>query len=99
MCNELTRSRVESKAEILPDVDLAKSPDDLAVYIVFLKCAKLDCESPVVLFAPVKNDVRDADLTAHIHENWSIHGAVCAKGYPPAYPYELRVWKQLEAER
>jgi len=36
---------------------------------------------------------------AHIHENWSIHGAVCAKGYQPAYPYELRVWKQLGSER
>ena len=102
MCNGLTRSRIESKAKILPDVDLAKSPDDLAklaVYIVFLKCAKLGCESPVVLFAPVKNDVRGADLMAHIHENWRIHGAVCAKGYPPAYPYELRVWKQLGSER
>ena len=99
VCNKLTRSRVEPEARILPDVHLSKSLYDLALYIVFLKCAKTGCESPVILLAPVKNEVRDVDLMAHIHENWSIHGAECAKGYPPTYPYEVRIWKQLESER
>lgn len=97
-CDRLTRSRVESEARILPDVHLSKSLEGPALYIVFLKCAKTDCESPVVLLAPVKNEVRDVDLMAHIHENWSTQGAACAKGYLPTYPYEVRIWKQLESE-
>lgn len=98
VCNKLTRSRVESEASILPDAPLSKSPDDLALYIVFLKCAKPGCESPVILLAPVKNEIRDVDLMAHIRQNWSIHGAECAKGYPPTYPYGVRIWKQLASE-
>ena len=98
-CSVLTRSRVESEAKIFQDVDLAKFPDDLSVYIMFLECAKPDCESPVILLAPVKSEVRDVDLMPHIREHWSTHGAVCAKGYPPTYPYEVRIWKQLESER
>jgi hypothetical protein len=53
LCNELTRSRIQSEAKI-QDIDLTKFPDDLTVYIVFLKCAGIDCESPVILLAPVK---------------------------------------------
>jgi hypothetical protein len=96
MCGRLTRSRVESGAKTVQNVESAKSPDDLAAYIVFLKCTKAGCESPVILLAPMKNEVREADLIAHIHQHWSAHGAACAKGHPPAHPYEVRIWKQLE---
>ncbi|HVH71880.1 MAG TPA: hypothetical protein VNB49_12305, partial [Candidatus Dormibacteraeota bacterium] len=95
-CSKLTRSRVESAAKTLQNADSAKWPGDLPVYIVFLKCAKTGCDSPVILLAPVKNALRDADLMVHIHENWSTHGAACAKGHPPALPYECHIWKQLE---
>ena len=98
-CSKLTRSRVESGANIFQDSNLEKFPDDLAVYIVFLECAKTGCESPVILLAPVKDEVRDVELMAHIREHWSTHGALCAKGHPPTYPYEGRIWKQLEPER
>jgi len=98
LCNTLTRSRLGSGAKSPQDADPAKSLDDLAVYIVFLKCANADCESPVILLAPVKNGVRDGDLMAHIRENWSNHGAACAKGHRPSHPYEVRVWKPLEWE-
>lgn len=99
VCNKLTRSRVASEANILPDVKVMKFPDHLDLFIVFLKCSKTACESPVILLAPVKNEVRDGDLIAHIHENWSIDGAACAKGYPPAHPYEVRIWKPVESTR
>jgi hypothetical protein len=98
LCNKLTRSRVELGAKTPQDTYSVKSPDDLAVYIVFLKCAKAGCESPIILLAPAKNAVRDADLTAHIHVNWSAHGAVCAKGHAPAQPFEVRIWKQLASQ-
>lgn len=97
-CSQLTRSRVEPGAKMPQDLDSAKFADDLTVYIVFLKCAKRGCESPIILLAPMKNAVREADLVAHIHKNWSTHGAACAKGQPPAHPYEVRVWKPLEPE-
>jgi len=99
VCSKLTRSRVDSGANTFQDTDLEKFPDDLAVYIVLLECAKTGCESPVILLAPVKNEVRDVDLMAHMRENWSTHDALCAKGHPPTYPYEGRIWKQLEPER
>lgn len=99
VCNKLTRSRVASDANILPDVKVMKFSDHLDLFIVFLKCSKTACESPVILLAPVKNEVRDGDLIAHIHENWSIHGAACAKGYPPTHPYEVRIWKPVESTR
>ena len=99
VCNKLTRSRVASDVNILPGVKVMKFPDHLDLFIVFLKCSKTACESPVILLAPVKNEVRDGDLIAHIHENWSIHGAACAKGYPPAHPYEVRIWKPVESTR
>ena len=86
VCNKLTRSRVGSEAKILPDVNV-------------MKCSKTGCESPVILLAPIKNEARDVDLIAHIHEHWSIHGAACAKGYPPAHPYDVRIWKPVESER
>ena len=95
LCGKLTRSRVESRAEVPQDVS-ATSSDDLTVYIVFLKCGKTGCESPVILLAPVKNAVRDAHLITHIREHWIAHGAVCAKGHPPVHPYEARIWKQLD---
>jgi len=98
-CSTLTRSRIESGAKISEDADLAKFPGGLSVYIMFLECAKSDCESPVILLAPVTSEVREVDLMAHIREHWSTHGAVCAKGYPPTYPYAVRIWKQLESER
>jgi len=86
-----------SGARIPQDADSAASLGDLAVYIVFLKCANADCESPVILLAPMKNGVQDADLMAHIRENWSNHGAACAKGHRPTHPYEVRIWKPLES--
>jgi hypothetical protein len=98
VCSKLSRSRVESEAKIFQDLDLTKFPDSLTVYIVFLKCAKLDCESPVILLAPTKKDVSDGVFMAHIREDWGTESAVCAKGYPPTYPYEVRIWKQLESE-
>lgn len=97
LCNKLTRSRLGSGARSPQGADPATSPDDLAVYIVFLKCTKAECESPVILLAPVKNEVRDWDLMAHLRKNWSNHGAACAKGHPPAHPYEARIWKPLES--
>jgi hypothetical protein len=96
VCNKLTRSRVESEAKILSDVDSTKFPD---LFIVFLKCSKTGCESPVILLAPVKSEVRDVNLMGHIREHWSIDGARCAEGYPPAYPYEVRIWKPVDSER
>ena len=99
VCNKLTRSRVGSEAKTLLDVNVKKFPDDLDLFIVFLKCSETACESPVILLAPVKNEVREADLLAHIHENWSVHGAACAKGYPPAHPYNVRIWKPVGSTR
>ena len=98
MCSKLSQSRIESEAKIFQDVDLTKIPDGFTVYIVFLKCAKPDYESPVILLAPTKKDVSDGEFMTHIREDWSTHGAVCAKGYPPTYPYEVRISKQLESE-
>ena len=97
LCNKLSRSRIGAGDKVPQGADAAKCLDDLAVYIVFLKCANADCESPVILLAPMKNGVRDADLMAHIRENWSNHGAACAKGHRPTHPYEARVWKPLES--
>jgi hypothetical protein len=99
VCSKLAQSRVESDPEIFQEADLTNFPDDLAVFIVFLKCAKPDCEAPVILLAPVKKEVSDGELVRHIRENWSTNGAVCAGGYPPTYSYEVRIWKQLESER
>lgn len=99
VCSKLSQSRIESEARILQDGDLTKFPDGLTVYIVFLKCARSDCQSPVILLAPAKKEVSDGEFMTHIRENWSTNGAVCGKGYPPTYPYEVRIWKQLESER
>ena len=99
VCSKLSQSRIESEAKILQEGDLTKFPDGLTVYIVFLKCAKPDCESPVILLAPTKKKVSDGEFMTHIRENWSTDSAVCAQGYPPTYPYEGRIWKQLDSER
>jgi hypothetical protein len=99
VCSKLSQSLIESEAKTFQDVDLTKFPDDLTVYVVFLKCAKPDCESPVILLAPTKKEVSDGELMTHIRENWCTHSAVCAKGYPPTHPYEGRIWKLLESER
>jgi hypothetical protein len=99
VCNKLSQSFVESQAKIFEDIELTKIPDDLTVYIVFLRCAHNGCESPVILLAPVKKEVSDGELLTHIRENWSSNGAACAKGYPPTYPYQARIWKQLEPVR
>jgi hypothetical protein len=64
VCNKLTRSRVGSEAKIWPDVNVMKFPDHLDLFMVFLKCSKTGCESPVILLAPMKNGVRDVDLIA-----------------------------------
>jgi hypothetical protein len=97
LCNKLSRSRLGA-GKSPQDADAAKFLDELAVYIVFLKCANADCESPIILLAPVKNGMHDADLMAHIRKNWSNHGAACPKGHRPAHPYEVRVWKPVECE-
>jgi hypothetical protein len=98
VCSKLSQSRIDSDAKIFPGVDLKKFPDGPTVYIVFLKCAKPDCESPVILLAPTTKQVSDGEFMTHIRERWSTAGAVCAKGYTPTYPYEVRIWKQLESE-
>ena len=96
-CGKLTRSLVES-LKTLPEADAAKCPRDLTDYIVFLKCAKTSCESPVIVLAPAKKTFSEADLKTHIRSNWSNHGAACPKGHPPAHPYELHIWKQVVSE-
>jgi hypothetical protein len=96
VCSKLSRSRIESEAKIFQDADSTKFPGGLTVYIVLLKCAKPDCDSPVILLAPTKGEVSDGEFISHIRENWGTESAVCAKGYPPTYPYEVRIWKQLE---
>ena len=95
-CGQVTRSRVQSETRSFQDTAPTKFPNDVTVYIVFLKCANDDCESPVILLAPVKKEVGEEEFMTHIRENWTTLGAACAKGYPPAYPYEGRIWKQLE---
>ena len=99
VCSKLSQARIESETKIFQHGDLTKFPDRLTVYIVFLKCSKPDCESPVILLAPTKKQVSDGEFMTHIRENWGTDSAVCAKGYPPTYPYEGRIWKQLESER
>lgn len=96
-CGKLTRSLVES-LKTLPEADFAKCPGDLTAYIVFLKCTKKSCDSPAIVLAPVKNTFGEADLMAHIRKNWTNHGAACAKGHPPAHPYDVRIWKHLEPD-
>ena len=96
VCGELTRSRVEPGDKTSQDANSAKFPGGLSLYIMFLECSKADCESPVILLAPVKSEVPDVDLMSHIRNHWVTHGAVCAKGYPPTFPYKVRIWKQLE---
>ena len=98
-CSKLSQARIESETKIFQHGDLTKFPDRLTVYIVFLKCAKPDCESPVILLAPTKKKVSDGEFMTHIRESWSTDSAVCAQGYPPTYPYEGRIWKQLDSER
>ena len=93
-CGKLTRSIVEP-VKSLPDVDSAKCHHDLTACILFFKCTQKDCESPVIVLAPVKNTFHEADLTAHVRKNWTTDGAACAKGHPPAHPYEFHIWKQL----
>ena len=96
-CGKLTQSLVES-VKTLPEADSAKCPGDLTSYIVFLKCKKAGCETPVIVLAPVKKTFSEADFMAHIRKNWTNHGAACAKGHPPAHPYEVRIWKHLDSE-
>lgn len=97
-CSKLTRSLVASPVKTLQEADSANCPGDLTAYIVFLKCAKTACESPIIVLAPVKNKSREADLMAHIRENWATQGAACANAHPPAHPYEFHIWKQLVPE-
>lgn len=97
-CNKLARSLVEPPVKTLQDADSAKCPGDLTAYIVFLKCAKAGCESPVIVLAPVKSTFQEADLRAHIREKWNSLGAACASGHPPIHPYEFHIWKQLVSE-
>jgi hypothetical protein len=92
-CYKLSQSRIESEAKTSQGVD------DLTVYIMFLRCAKSDCQSPVILLAPMKKDVSEPELRTHIREAWSTHSAACAKGHPPLHPYEVRIWKLVESER
>jgi len=96
-CGKLARSLVEP-VKTVPEADSAKCPGDLTAHIVFIKCANTGCASPVIVLAPVKNTFREADLTAHILQHWTTHGAACAKGHPPAHPYEFHIWRQLLSE-
>ena len=97
-CRKLTRSLVLSPVKTLQEADSAKCPGDLTAYIVFLKCAKTGCESPIIVLAPVKDKFGEADLMSHIRENWTTQGAACANGHAPAHPYEFHIWKQLVSE-
>ena len=95
-CNKLTLSRV-LPATLFDEVVLGEFPVDLNVYAVTLACVKTGCESPVILLAPVKGEIREEDLLTHIRTNWSTHGALCAANFPPLHPYEVRIWEKLEA--
>jgi hypothetical protein len=91
-CNHLTRSRVEPAGKIF------ERPDDLTVYAVYLECEKTRCDYRVILLAPLKIEICEADLLAHIEANWKTHGALCADNFAPIRPYEVRIWKKLEEE-
>jgi len=93
VCSKLSQSRVEPEAKASRDVD------DLTVYIMFLRCANSNCQSPVILLAPMKKDVGEGELRTQIREAWNTHSAVCANGHPPTHPYEVRIWKLVESER
>ena len=97
-CSKLTRSLVLSPVKTLQEAHSAKCPGDLTACIVFLKCEKTGCESPIIVLAPVKDKFGEADLMAHIRENWTTQGSACANGHPPAHPYEFHIWKQLVSE-
>ena len=88
-CSKLTRSRWESGAKTLQHAGAAKSPDDLTVYVVFLKCAKQGCASPVVLLAPLKNNLRDPDSMVQNPSELECTWGLCC---------EIRIWKQLDSE-
>jgi hypothetical protein len=94
-CNHLTRSRVEPGCKVFEGVDLSRLP---VAYAVYLECEKTRCDSRVILLAPVKIEMCEADLLAHIETNWKTHGALCADNFAPIRPYEIRIWKKLEEE-
>ena len=98
-CGELTRSSVHSEARTFTEKDSPKLSEDVTLYIVFLKCTSRECESPVILLAPVGKNVSEDQFMTHIRENWTASSAACANGYPPTRPYEGRIWKQLKPKQ
>jgi hypothetical protein len=94
-CNKLTRSLVQhEKMFDFAEAELLRFPDDMTEYAVSLGCAKVGCESPVILLAPVKLDI--THLAQHIGNCWEPHGAACAKGHSPAQPFEVLVASELK---
>ena len=94
-CSTLTRSLVDSGAKFFAGVDLSKFPDDMTEFGVLLGCASPNCESPVILLAPIPSTVDLDQLTQHIGTNWKTNGACCLKGFPPAQPFEIRMARPL----
>src|ERR1035437_7956802 len=68
-CKTLTRSPLAREGRIVLDTDRSKLLADLTVYCVFLRCVQEDCESRVILLAPVKRAVIEQELPMHAQTN------------------------------
>lgn len=94
-CNLLTHARVEPRGKIWMEEDQRKFPADLTLYLVTLQCAKTDCESRVILLAPVKRGTGEEEWWNFAQTNWCNHSAVCANGHSPFYPLRFGDWLKL----
>jgi hypothetical protein len=94
-CSYLSRSAVPLEVKTFDVRNLAKHPDDLSDFLVYLKCERKNCKSPVVLLAPVKLGAKFDDLVQVAHTAWKLMGAACDCGHPPIHPFQIREYEYI----
>jgi len=96
-CNNLSRADVPKALLPLDTKDRSRHPDDLIAFVVTLECEKSGCETPLVVFAPVKRGTIPDGFTTYVAAQWRQHSAACPNGHPPRQP--LKVSKQTQEIR
>lgn len=87
-CKTLTSSPL-GEVKILSDIDFSRLTAGATIYFVSLRCAKANCDSRVVLLAPVKSEVRGQVAPPPSCGRWRNQSAVCGNNHPPAQPLEV----------
>jgi len=87
-CNHLGVADVPIVSKLFDFLDRKRHPDDAVEFLVHLECEQDNCESRIIVFAPMERGTGDDQAKLRMKQ-WIRSDLKCQQGHPLRHPYFL----------